>query len=76
MEARHQLQIDALKLFFEHHDIEVLHEIRRNESYTFVTDAVGFTHVQLRNLTNYARVGISLWVENGNYTIAVNVYFI
>ena len=76
MEARHELQVEALRLFFEANDIKILHERRRKESYTFATDAQGFTHKQLRNLTNFAHIGIFLWVENGRYTMAVNVHFV
>ena len=76
MEPRHELQVEALKLFFEANDIEILQELKREESYTFATDAQGFTHVQLRHLNNYGRIGIFLWVKDGRYSMAVNLHFI
>ena len=75
MEARHQKKIESLRLFLEAHDLKIIHEEKCHGMYRFVTDAIGLTPVELRNLTNFRRVGISLFVENGVYTIAVLVYF-
>lgn len=76
MEPRHELQVEALRLFFEANDIKILHERRSKEALTFVTDAQGFTHKQLRNLTNFAHIGIFLCVINRRYTMGVNVHFV
>lgn len=76
MEARHHLQVEALRLFFESRDITILREIRRKDSYTFFTNSKGFTPHELKNLTNFAKVGVSLWVKNDEWMLAVNVCFI